>query len=77
MSYPSRYATSAKARFIEDPLHGPKGPFFHRFFALKREEKRWFFRFAQTVACSDAWPRKPEPPERLRRSRKAQCRMRR
>jgi hypothetical protein len=31
-------ATSAKARFLKDPLHGPKGPFFHQFFALKREE---------------------------------------
>jgi hypothetical protein len=33
-------ATSAKARFLKDPLHGPEGPFFHHFFALKREEPR-------------------------------------
>jgi hypothetical protein len=28
-----------KRVFLKDPFHGPKGPFFHRFFALKREEK--------------------------------------
>jgi hypothetical protein len=32
-------ATSAKAHVLKDCLHGPKGPFFHHFFALKREEK--------------------------------------
>jgi hypothetical protein len=24
---------------LKRSIHGPKGPFFHRFFALKREEK--------------------------------------
>jgi hypothetical protein len=27
-------------RVFYKPLHGPKGPFFHHFFALKREEHR-------------------------------------
>jgi hypothetical protein len=32
--------TSAKARVNQSTiLHGPKGPFFHHFFTLKREEQ--------------------------------------
>jgi hypothetical protein len=27
-----------KRIILKDPLHGPEGPFFHHFFALKREE---------------------------------------
>jgi hypothetical protein len=33
-------ASSAKAPLLKHPFHGPEGPFFHRFFALKREENR-------------------------------------
>jgi len=58
--------TSAKAHYPKLSLRGPKGPFFHHFFALKREEKRWLFRFAQAVACFAAWPTKPEPQARTR-----------
>jgi len=33
--------TSAKAHYLKRSLRGPKGPLFHHFFALKREEKEF------------------------------------
>jgi hypothetical protein len=62
-----------KRIILRRSLHGPKGPFFHRFFALKREENRcvmwqsaiqeepsFVLKFFGGRAAIHSWPRRDQ-----------------